>query len=220
VIRNRLLIFVAGFLLAGAMVYWVFHRSPPGDGIAKVMADGVIAKRGAAASDTAPMDAGAEAPMEAGADDYARLLHRNLTLPIEGAKPHDIEDTFNQARAGGKRHEATDILAPRNTPVHAIGDGVIRKLFLSKPGGLTIYEFDPDEIYCYYYAHLEHYADGIKEGMPVTRGEIIGFVGTSGDAPKDTPHLHFAITRLGPDKHWWQGEYINPYPILEELAKH
>src|SRR6202008_641582 len=98
-----------------------------------------------------------------------------------GLNPKDIQDTFNAGR-GGHRHEATDIAAPRGTPVLAMTDGEIRKLFNSKRGGITIYEFDPDEIYCFYYAHLDRYASGLKEGMLVRRGEVIGYVGTTGDA--------------------------------------
>ena len=119
----------------------------------------------------------------------------------------------------GRPHEAADILAPRGTPVHAIDDGVIQKLFLSKPGGLTIYEFDRQGIFCYYYAHLNGYAEGIKEGLRVNRGDVIGYVGTTGNAPPDTPHLHLTIFKLGPKKHWWQGTPINPYPILIKLVE-
>lgn len=154
---------------------------------------------------------------EAG-DDHARvLLRRNLTMPIAGIKPGDLQDTFNTGRARGKRHEATDILAPRGTPVLAMDDGIIRKLFLSKPGGLTIYEFDLEGIYCYYYAHLDSYARGLKEGMQVRHGDVIGYVGSTGDAQSTAPHLHLGITRLGPDKHWWEGAPIDPYPILRVL---
>jgi len=146
-------------------------------------------------------------------------MQRNLTAPIRGLAAPDIQDTFRQARAGGKFHEATDILAPRGTPIVAIDDGIIQKLFLSKPGGLTIYEFDRQGLYCYYYAHLDRYAEGLKEGMPVNRGDVIGYVGSTGNAPPQTPHLHFAIFRLGPEKHWWQGTPIDPYPLLNKLAK-
>ena len=91
-----------------------------------------------------------------------------------------------------------------------------RKLFTSDLGGGTIYQFDPNETYCYYYAHLDHYAPGLKEGDQVARGQVIAYVGSTGDASPDAPHLHFEITKLPPDKHWWQGEPINPYPVLRE----
>ena len=139
---------------------------------------------------------------------------RHLIVPVKNVKTKDIQDTFNQARGSERRHEATDILAPRGTPVLATDDGVIKKLFLSKPGGITIYQFDPTEQYCYYYAHLDGYAEGLHEGMAVKAGDVIGYVGTTGNAPANTPHLHFAIFQLGPDKHWWKGTPINPYPLL------
>jgi murein DD-endopeptidase MepM/ murein hydrolase activator NlpD len=152
-------------------------------------------------------------------DDYQELVQRKPGLPIRGLVARDIQDTFRQARSGGRLHEATDILAPRGTPIVAMEDGVIQKLFLSKPGGLTIYEFDRQGIFCYYYAHLDHYADGLQEGMPVELGNVIGYVGTTGNAPPKTPHLHLAIFRLGPEKHWWQGTAIDPYPLLMRLVK-
>jgi peptidoglycan LD-endopeptidase LytH len=151
-------------------------------------------------------------------DDYTVLLHRDLGLPIAGLKQSEIRDTFGEGRANGKPHEAADILAPRGTPVLAIQDGTIRKLFTSVPGGLTIYEVDPQEIYCYYYAHLDRYAEGLREAMEVKKGQVIGYVGVTGNAPKNTPHLHLAIFKLGHEKHWWQGEAINPFPILRQLA--
>ncbi len=164
--------------------------------------------------------AGLSAPDDSRAgDDYELLARRQLTLPIQGLDARDIRDTFAQGRAEGKLHEATDILAPQGTPVDAVEDGVIQKLFLSKPGGITIYEFDRAGVFCYYYAHLERYAAGLTEGMPVTRGEVIGYVGATGNAPPQTPHLHFAIFRLGPEKHWWQGMAIDPYPVLMKLVK-
>ena len=117
-------------------------------------------------------------------------------------------------RGGTRRHEALDILAPRNTPVLAVEDGKVAKLFLSKAGGLTLYQFDPTATYAYYYAHLDRYADDVKDGDTVKRGQVIGYVGTSGNAPPDTPHLHFAIFQLTVAKRWWQGTPIDPYPIL------
>ena len=101
----------------------------------------------------------------------------------------------------------------------ALGDGVIKKLFNSRDGGLTIYQFDPDETYCYYYAHLDHYAADLTEGMFVRRGQVIGYVGTTGNAPANTPHLHLAIFKLGPDKRWWRGTPVNPYPVLVSILK-
>jgi len=139
---------------------------------------------------------------------------RDMIIPVEGIRPDQLSDTYNDRRGGSRPHEALDIMAPRGTPVRATADGKIVKLFDSKPGGLTIYEFDPSESVAYYYAHLDRYAAGIKEGLQVKQGEILGYVGSTGNANPNAPHLHFAIFKLGPEKHWWQGTPINPYPLF------
>jgi murein DD-endopeptidase MepM/ murein hydrolase activator NlpD len=126
---------------------------------------------------------------------------------------HDLRDTFGAPRTGEPPHDAIDILAPRGTAVFAVEDGTIEKLFTSVRGGLTIYEFDPTRTYAYYYAHLDHYAPGLREHAAVSRGAVIGFVGTTGNAPKDTPHLHFSIFVLTPARHWWQGTAVDPYTV-------
>jgi murein DD-endopeptidase MepM/ murein hydrolase activator NlpD len=136
-----------------------------------------------------------------------------ISLPINGLRASDILDTFSQKR-GQRIHEATDIMAPRGTPVLAVANGSIRKLFTSKAGGLTVYQFDSNEVYCYYYAHLDRYAEGLREGIPMVRGQLVGYVGSTGNASPAAPHLHFAITLLGPEKRWWEGKAINPYPLL------
>lgn len=138
-----------------------------------------------------------------------------LQLPVQGVAASALRDTFAEGRDNnGRGHEAIDILAPRSTPVLAVADGAIVKLFLSKPGGITIYQFDVTGQYVYYYAHLERYADGLAEGQRVRRGTVIGYVGASGNARPNAPHLHFAIFRLGPDKQWWKGEPLNPFGYL------
>jgi murein DD-endopeptidase MepM/ murein hydrolase activator NlpD len=138
---------------------------------------------------------------------------RAMIIPVEGVDRSAIHDMFNDVR-GNRRHEAIDIMAPRGTPVIAADDGVVAKLFTSVPGGLTVYEFDPDQRYCYYYAHLDRYADGLHDGQTLYRGDVVGYVGTTGNAPKDAPHLHFALIRLDADHRWWKGTYVNPYPLL------
>jgi murein DD-endopeptidase MepM/ murein hydrolase activator NlpD len=137
-----------------------------------------------------------------------------LLLPVAGLRVDQLHDTYSDARGQGRSHDAIDIMAPTGTPVLAVDDGTIAKLFNSEPGGLTIYQFDPRAEYAYYYAHLDRYADGIREGQPVSRGDVIGYVGFSGNASPSAPHLHFAIFLLGPEKNWWQGTPINPYPSL------
>jgi len=143
------------------------------------------------------------------------LRNRQLTLPVQGIKREELRDTFNETRGSSRRHEALDVLASRNTPVLAVEDGTIARLFLSDAGGITIYQFDPTEAFCYYYAHLERYAEGVKEGAPIKRGQVIGYVGTTGNAPRNTPHLHFAIFKLTDEKRWWQGTPIDPYSVLK-----
>jgi murein DD-endopeptidase MepM/ murein hydrolase activator NlpD len=144
----------------------------------------------------------------------AGLEDRDLLMPVEGIDAAQLTSQFGQPRGGSRRHEAIDLLAPRNAPVRAVENGTIARLFHSKAGGITIYQFDPTEQFCYYYAHLERYAPGLKEGDRVRRGQVIGYVGTSGNAPKDTPHLHFAIFRLTAEKRWWEGTPIDPYDVL------
>jgi murein DD-endopeptidase MepM/ murein hydrolase activator NlpD len=139
---------------------------------------------------------------------------RELVIPVVGVSAGDLRDQFDDPRSGGRMHEAIDILAPRNTPVVAATGGRIEKLFTSRAGGLTIYQFEPSGRYALYYAHLESYAPGLDEGDGVERGQVIGFVGTSGNAPRDVPHLHFAVFRLGPERRWHEGEAINPFPLL------
>ena len=141
-----------------------------------------------------------------------------MTPPIRELALTNLRDTFEEIH-NGQRHEAIDIPEPRGTPVRAVVSGTIRKLFLSKPGGNTIYQFDEMGVYCYYYAHLEGYVEGLHEGMRVKRGEVIGFVGSTGNADARSPHLHFAIFELGPEKLWWQGKAIDPYPDLVAAVK-
>ncbi len=141
-----------------------------------------------------------------------------MGLPMRGLGLANLRDAFEEVHSG-RPHEAIDILEPRGTPVHAVVSGTIRKLFLSKPGGNTIYEFDELGVYCYYYAHLDGYAEGLREGMRVGRGDVIGFVGSTGNANPLTPHLHFAIFELGPEGLWWKGKAVNPYPGLAAAVK-
>ncbi len=138
-----------------------------------------------------------------------------LLIPVEGVTAAQLRDNFDERRASIQRgHEAIDIPAPAGTPVLAVDDGFIEKLFWSKPGGNTIYQFDRAKQFAYYYAHLDRYAPGLVPGQQVQRGSVIGYVGSTGNARQDAPHLHFAIFRLGPQKQWWRGEPINPFSYL------
>lgn len=134
-----------------------------------------------------------------------------LMIPVVGVQPDDLTDTFTDSRSQGRLHDAIDIMAPRGTPVVAANEGHIVKLFTSVPGGLTVYQFDPHDQVIYYYAHLDSYAPGLVEGQVLHRGDPIGFVGSTGNASADAPHLHFEIEILGPKKQWWHATSINPY---------
>jgi peptidoglycan LD-endopeptidase LytH len=140
---------------------------------------------------------------------------RNLRVPIDGSDVDSWKGGFEERR-GNRPHEAVDILAPRNTPVHAVTDGTIAKLFVSKLGGKTIYQIDPAGQLEYYYAHLDRYADGLQDGQTVSKGDIVGYVGTTGNAPPNTPHLHFGVFQLDENRHWWQGKPIDPYEVFHK----
>ena len=133
---------------------------------------------------------------------------------MQGKTRADLVDTFTDARSQGRLHDAIDIMAQAGTPVLAVADGQVEKLFTSERGGFTLYQFEPSGKYAYYYAHLERYAPGLAEKQSIKRGQVIGYVGSTGNANPSAPHLHFAIFVLGPERHWWEGTAINPYPLL------
>jgi peptidoglycan LD-endopeptidase LytH len=147
--------------------------------------------------------------------DLESLRRRSLEVPVRGFDRDKLVSSFEDAR-GSRRHEAIDILAPRGTDVVAVDDGKIARIFTSKAGGLTVYQFDPSETFVYYYAHLDSYAPGLQEGAMLRKGDVVGTVGTTGNAPKDTPHLHFAILKLDPDKRWWGGTALDPFLVWRD----
>lgn len=157
-----------------------------------------------------PVDPGAAPPVAA----PTAPLPSGLLVPVQGVAPAQLWPTFEDVRGEGRAHEALDIMAPAGTPVLAVVDGHIEKLFDSKQGGLTIYQFEPAGRHAYYYAHLERYAPGLAEKQQVRQGQVIGYVGSTGNADPAAPHLHFAIFVLGPEKRWWEGTAIDPYPLL------
>ncbi|MGY0504838.1 M23 family metallopeptidase [Luteimonas sp. e5] len=152
---------------------------------------------------------GAVAETPAAADAPAGLL-----IPVQGVGAQALIDTFSQARGSDRVHDAIDIPAAAGTPVLAAADGEVVKLFESKLGGTTLYQFDPSGRFVYYYAHLQGYAPGIVEGKQLKRGEVLGYVGSSGNADAQAPHLHFAVGVLGAEKNWWEYTALNPYPLL------
>ena len=194
---------VAGMALAGTSVAWELWRTGAGP-----HATG-HARRARGTSRSIPRPNGLDHAA------VADLRSRGLAFPVEGITPARLTDSFTDPRAAGTRlHRAVDILAPHRTPVRAVDDGTVAKLDRSASGGISVYQFDPDERYCYYYAHLDGYAPGLAEGDRVRRGQVLGYVGTTGNAPRSTPHLHFAIFRLSDAKQWWTGTPVNPYPIF------
>jgi murein DD-endopeptidase MepM/ murein hydrolase activator NlpD len=146
--------------------------------------------------------------------DLDYIAARNLLIPVAGVTVSQLHDTFNQARSEGRQHDAIDILAAQGTPVLATTDGVVIRLFQSKRGGVTLYELDPSDRYVYYYAHLMRYADGIAAGKQVRRGDVIAYVGDTGNTSVGNYHLHFAISKIPSPRQWSGGEPINPYPLL------
>lgn len=144
----------------------------------------------------------------------ASTTSQKLLIPVAGVRAEELRDTFSEARSEGRVHDAIDIPAPRGTPVLAAADGRILKLFQSERGGTTIYQLDPDNKTIYYYAHLERYADGLAEGHNAKRGEVIAYVGDTGNAGAGNYHLHFSILIVSDPKRYWDGTNINPYPLL------
>lgn len=167
----------------------------------------------------APAKPGRNAVSEEEAVNY--LMARGMEIPVAGRTVQNLEDSFDAGRDGGRTHRSLDILAPRGTPVLAADSGRILRISGNRLGGNTVYTTDPQERIVYYYAHLDAYQRGLVQGMTIARGDTLGFVGTTGNAPKDTPHLHFQVMRMPADGKYWDGEAINPYPLfLLEYAAH
>jgi murein DD-endopeptidase MepM/ murein hydrolase activator NlpD len=142
------------------------------------------------------------------------ILGRGLLVPVAGVVASQLRDTFDEGRDAGRVHRALDILAPRGTPVLAADDGRVLRVRKNALGGNTVYATDPAGRVVYYYAHLDAYRPGLAEGATIARGDLLGTVGTTGNAPKDTPHLHFQVMRMPPDGKYWDGDAINPYPLF------
>jgi peptidoglycan LD-endopeptidase LytH len=172
--------------------------------------DDAPAEAGPVAPERPPPDIGAIPPSEEEAREDLR--QRDLLFPIDDLDVSVLTSTFVEER-GDRAHEALDLIAPRGTPVRAVEGGTVAKLFTSRAGGLTVYQFDPTRTYAYYYAHLDRYAHGLAEGARLRRGQVIGYVGSTGNASEDGPHLHFAVFILTPEKQWWAGRPVDPYDI-------
>lgn len=198
--RWFLLGFLAGALLSFVVYYSALHT-------ARVQAKSEAPPRAVVAPANTVINSAIASPISV-----------PISSPIGGLRRSELRDSFNETHFG-HRHEAVDIMEPRGTPVLAVADGVIAKLFQSKAGGNTIYEFDAAGAYCYYYAHLDHYAEGLADGARVTRGQTIGYVGSTGNASANAPHLHFGVNVTGPEHKWSDGTPIDPYPLLLEGVK-
>ena len=143
----------------------------------------------------------------------------NLIVPVAGVRPDQLLDTYSDARSEGRTHDAIDIPAAAETPVLAAADGKIIKLFQSERGGTTIYQLSANQEMIFYYAHLSHYAEGLAEGNVVKQGEVIAYVGDTGNAGAGNYHLHFSITLVTDPKRYWEGTNINPYSLLQNRAR-
>jgi peptidoglycan LD-endopeptidase LytH len=161
-----------------------------------------------------PASRAADAPAGEVAADAVLAPGASLVIPVRGIGPGQLRDSYRDARSGGRVHNAIDIMAPAGAPVMAAADGTIRRLRTGGMGGVTIYQVGADGVTLYYYAHLQRYAAGVREGMPVRRGEIIAYVGDTGNAGPGNYHLHFSVGRLTDPERWWDSENVNPYPLL------
>ena len=138
-----------------------------------------------------------------------------LEVPIAGIARGKLVDSWGDPRDNGLRpHHGTDIMAPSMTPVRAATPGTIEKLFVSAAGGTTLYQRTAQRDWTLYYAHLAGYAPGVHEGQVVRTGDVLGYVGDTGNAGAGNYHLHFGLTRTTPDQHWYQGEDVDPWPYL------
>ncbi|MCE2900883.1 MAG: M23 family metallopeptidase [Gemmatimonas sp.] len=155
-------------------------------------------------------------PLDAalGPEDLDALWARQLMIPVDGITRQALQDNFTAGRGNGRIHAALDILAPKSTPVLAADDHVIGRLAEGPVGGIVIYAHDVAQRFVYYYAHLQRYRRGLAVGDRVAKGSVIGYVGTTGNAPPDTPHLHFQVMKRGRGRVWWDGPPINPYSFF------
>lgn len=224
---RQFLLFLAGLLIGANGVYYWMQRDAT-----NIAATGTAPPSTLPAPSTTPAQApssteppariivdphGSEPPMGALAAPVPAASSAGpgaLLIPVQGQQAGQLVDTFSQARGDNRVHDAIDIMAPRGTPVLAAADGKVAKLFESKAGGITLYQFDPSERFVYYYAHLQGYAPGVVEGKTIKQGEVIGYVGSTGNANPEGPHLHFAVGALTAEKKWWDYTAINPYPLL------
>jgi murein DD-endopeptidase MepM/ murein hydrolase activator NlpD len=194
---------------------YVIRATMPGDSVATVVES--VTRVPAPTQDATPAQPDAstsetDARLFATPEELAQLS-AGLVVPVQGVMRSELRDSYDEAR-GARVHEALDIIVARGTPVLSAADGRVLKLFNSVPGGLMVYAADPSERFILLYGHLDAFAPGLTDGMPLQRGQVIGYVGTTGNAPAGTPHLHFGIMRGNPSVSWWEGMPVNPYPLF------
>ncbi len=147
------------------------------------------------------------------------IVSSSFIIPVVGVQAEQLHDTFNEARSEGRVHEAIDILAPHETRVVAAADGKIVKLFTSEKGGITIYQLSSDQSLVLYYAHLARYAEALAEQQEVRQGDLLGYVGDTGNAQPGNYHLHFGVWQITDPKHFWDGTNLNPYNLLPRASR-
>ena len=221
--RPYFLVTILGTALASACARpALYYPDPESAPASKPASKPVVSSRPAKPSVLVP-DA-TVAVVGSSSSDVDYLFSRHLLVPVAGADMSRVDDSFNEARDGGRTHRAVDILAPRGTPILSADDGKILRMSNSSLGGITMYTVDPDARLVYYYAHMDHYNDAMSPGREIVKGDTLGFVGTTGNAPKDTPHLHFQVMRWPADGKYWDGDPIDPFEALggalHDRAKH
>jgi murein DD-endopeptidase MepM/ murein hydrolase activator NlpD len=220
-VRPLPLVALVAAFCAGMLVDWSLHKygppHPAADDRVEAHAAATSASEDRPVADSTPDSTADSAAAPRDGRIVSTIGTGKLRVPIDDVNVESFKGGFAERR-GDRPHDAVDMLAPRNTPVHAVEAGSIAKLFVSKQGGNTIYQFDPTGHLCYYYAHLERYAPGLHEDDVVQQGQVIGYVGTSGNAPANTPHLHFAVFEVGDDHKWWKGRALDPYLVFRGRA--
>lgn len=147
-----------------------------------------------------------------GAD--ADLAPPVLDPPVLGVRLRGIRDNFGERR-GRRRHAGVDIFAAHGTPALAAVDGWVWQMKWDKRGGRMLYLLEASGLYLLGYAHLDAYAPGLAVGQPVRRGEVVGYIGRTGNAV-GSPHLHLSVIRIRSPERWWDGVAVDPYPLLVE----
>jgi len=232
-VRLRVLVIFALAVTAVSLFVWLQARrtsEPENDGqlageASRPAASPAASANSSATSSVVPTPSPADMKVDPGVNENPQqspdaTLGNNfvgtlkLVIPVAGVKPDQLLDTFTDARSEGRSHDAIDIPAPAGTPVFAATDGEVVRLFQSERGGTTIYQISPDKKLLFYYAHLQRYVDGLEAGRFMRQGEVIGFVGDTGNAGTGNYHLHFSISVVADPKRYWEGTNINPFPLL------